>query len=93
MLGENLPQWHPAIAMTPSGNIIVAWDDPRDDSPDIWYSQRTVEGWSDDEAVSPASGAGAQSSPSIAFDPQGRLHIVWLHQMLQGTALRYAYQQ
>jgi len=93
MLGENLPQWHPAIAMTASGNIIVAWDDPRDDSPDIWYSQRTVEGWSDDEAVSPASGAGAQSSPSIAFDPQGRLHIVWLHQMLQGTALRYAYQQ
>lgn len=98
MLGENQPQWHPAIAMTVASNddkgkIIAAWDDPRDDTPDIWYSTRDRQGWSDDEVIAPASGEHAQTSPSIVFDQQNRLHIAWLHQTPQGTTLYYAYQQ
>jgi len=93
MLGENQPQWHPAIAMTSTGKILVAWDDPRDDSPDIWYAQRTADGWSDDETIPAASGEGAQTSPSIAYDAQGRIHLIWLQKMNQGTKLRYCHSQ
>ncbi|MEJ2140882.1 MAG: hypothetical protein P8Y24_00760 [Gammaproteobacteria bacterium] len=93
MLGENQPQWHPAVAINQQGKIYVAWDDPRDDSADIWLSYRQSPGWSDDQLVTPASGKGQQSNPSITFDPAGHLHIVWLDQTARGSRLRYAHQQ
>ncbi|MGD8526805.1 MAG: hypothetical protein PVJ63_11190 [Thioalkalispiraceae bacterium] len=93
MLGENLPQWHPAIAIDSRNRVFVAWDDPRDGSPDIWYSLRDAQGWSDDEILGPASGAKAQTNPSLCFDQHDRLHVVWLHQTDNGTELRYSHSQ
>ncbi|MEJ2344383.1 MAG: hypothetical protein P8076_12660 [Gammaproteobacteria bacterium] len=78
MFGDNNPQWHPAVAVAPSGLVVAAWDDPRDGTPDVWLSWRNAGGWSDDLAVPGASGPGAQRSPVLAFDPAGRLHIAWV---------------
>ena len=93
MLGENQPQWHPAIAINHRGVAYVAWDDPRDDSPDVWLSRRLSNEWSEDQLVEPASGEGQQDNPSISFDPEGKLHIVWIEQAGNKTRLRYARQQ
>jgi hypothetical protein len=76
--GDNIAQWHPAIATTGDGQVAVVWEDDRDGTPDIWLSWRTPQGWSDDLAVPGASGAGVQSDPSVAFDEAGNLHLVWL---------------
>lgn len=82
MFGENTPQWHPAVAVGAGGRVVVAWDDPRDGTPDIWLSSRLGPGqWSDDTAVTPAYGPGAQSSPSITFGADGTLHLVWIERL------------
>lgn len=75
---ENLPQWHPAIAMDATGLIIIAWDDNRYDSPDVWLSWREPDKWSDDFSPAPASGDGDQSNPAICFDESGLLHLIWI---------------
>lgn len=93
MLGENQPQWHPAVAISPKGKIYVAWDDPRDDTPDIWLSYKENNEWSEDQLVEQASGAGQQNNPSISFDPMGRLHMVWIEQKATASLLQYIYQQ
>lgn len=92
MFGENTPQWHPTVAVGAKGQVAVAWDDPRDGTPDVWLSRRTGPGeWSDDAAVTPAYGPGAQSSPSIAFGPDGTLHLAWVErQENQPPRLLYA---
>jgi hypothetical protein len=77
MFGAEIPQWHPAIAVSPEGLPVAVWDDPRDDSPDVWMSWREEGGWSDDVQVAPAYGPGAHTRPAADFDPAGRLHIVW----------------
>jgi len=89
--GDNIPQWHPAIAGDGRGKLAVVWDDNRDGSPDIWLAWPTATGWSDNANVPGASGAGVQSDPSIAMDSQGNLHLVWLEkQTMDGpTRLRY----
>lgn len=84
--GDNTPQWHPAIAVCPSGQVVVAWDDRRDGTPDVWLSWKAQwqsdpahgVGWSDDESVAPAAGPGAQSDPVIACDADNRLHLAWI---------------
>lgn len=81
--GDNIPQWHPAIAGDRSGKLAVVWDDNRDGSPDIWLAWPTASGWSDNVSVPGAAGAGVQSDPSIAMDSQGNLYLVWLEK--QGT--------
>ncbi len=75
---ENLPQWHPAVAIDPAGLITVAWDDNRYDSPDIWLSWREPDKWSDDTSPAPASGDGEQTNPAICFDESGQMHLVWI---------------
>ena len=89
--GDNIPQWHPAIASDQGGKLAVVWDDNRDGTPDIWLSWPTASGWSDNANVPGAAGAGVQSDPSITMDSQGNLYLVWLEK--QGadgsTRLRY----
>jgi hypothetical protein len=79
--GDNIPQWHPTIGMLDNGLVAVAWDDNRDDNPDIWLSWRTTNGWSEDYMVDPASGSGDQSNPAICFDSKGTLHIAWINKV------------
>lgn len=89
--GDNNPQWHPAIAADPAGNVTVVWDDNRDGTSDIWMAHPAKEGWSDNVNAPGASGPGVQSDPSIAIDGQGNLHLVWVDKAaVDGpTRLRY----
>jgi len=76
--GNAITQWHPSIAAHESGTAVVAWDDDRDNTSDIWLSWRTSDGWSDDQAVAGASGPGAQTHPTITLDAEGNLHLAWV---------------
>jgi hypothetical protein len=92
LFGENQPQWHPDIAVSADGRIVAAWDDPRDGSPDLWFSWRQGAGeWSADITFDGGSGPGAETHPVIAFGPDGRLHLAWLARPVDGSpAIRYA---
>ena len=59
--GNEIAQWHPAIAANRQGTVAAVWDDDRDGTPDIWLAWRTANGWSDNLAVPGASGPGVQS--------------------------------
>jgi hypothetical protein len=90
MFGANTPQWRAAIAMDPEGLPLAIWDDTRDDTPDLWMSWREDGEWSDDQAVAPGYGPGAHTSASVAFGPDGRLHLLWTSSTPEGWShLRY----
>ncbi|MGD8420985.1 MAG: hypothetical protein PVJ78_11140 [Gammaproteobacteria bacterium] len=77
--GDLLPHYNPAVAGNPAGEFIVAWDDYRRGDADIWLSAYG-EGlnWGADFSPPPASGPGEQTSPSIALDADGGLHLLWI---------------
>lgn len=89
MLGANQAQWHAVSAMDRRGHAVVAWDDQRDGSPDVWLSWLVAGGWSDDDSPEAAHGSGSQTHPSIVFDDLGRLHLVFLDREPGKTAIRY----
>lgn len=88
--GDNIAQWHPAIAAR-GDQVAVVWDDDRDNTPDLWLSWPEGAGWSDDVKPSGAGGPGVQSHPGIALDDSGELHLVWLEKSDNDgpTRLRY----
>ncbi len=90
--GNNIAQWNPAIAANSQGDIAVAWDDNRDETSDIWFSWKTTKGWSDNESVAPAAGAGQQTGPAMTFDDKRNLHFIWLEQNTENgpTTLYYS---
>ena len=90
--GDNFTQWHPAVDGNSRGDLVVVWDDDRDGSPDILMSWRTPTGWHENTSPLPASGDGLQTSPSIAVDAAGDLHLVWVDSPDKGkpTALYYS---
>ncbi|MEJ5211826.1 MAG: hypothetical protein WHV61_10410, partial [Burkholderiales bacterium] len=91
--GDNIAQWHPAIAGHPDGRVAVAWDDDRDGTPDIWLSWKTAQGWSEDLAVPGAAGPGVQSDPALTLDATGNLHLVFLDkpEVNAPSRLRYVF--
>lgn len=89
--GDNMAQWHPAIAAGEDGRVVVAWDDERDGTADVWLSDWNGSEFGDDQALSGAAGAGAQSDPVVHLDARGVLHAAWLEKTeAGGTRLRYA---
>lgn len=91
--GNAIAQWHPAIASNRQGQVVVAWDDDREGSPDIWLSWRDASGWSDDLAAPGASGAGVQSDPTLVLDAAGDLHLAWVEKvdLNSPSHIRYAH--
>jgi hypothetical protein len=74
--------------------FIIAWDDYRQGSSDIWLSWYTDDmEWSEDVSPSPASGAGEQSNPSIFLDDRGNLHLAWVERDRPGAPTRIWYTQ
>lgn len=91
--GNNISQWHAAVAADAAGRVAVVWDDDRDGSADLWLAWPASAGrWSENVAVPVASGPGQQSSPVIAFDAAGNLHLAWIERATAEapTRLRYA---
>ena len=74
-----------------NGSLVVAWDDNREGNTDIMLSWHMEDGWSDDWPIPDASGKGEQSHPSMVFDAQGNLHIVWVERDKIGGPTRLKY--
>ena len=77
--GDAQPHYNPATAGNKDGDFIVAWDDFRNGTSDIWISGYNDEGeWSKDRTPAPASGSAEQTHPSVALDARGDLHLLWI---------------
>ena len=90
-LGDNTPQWHPAVAMSPDGKIVAAWDDTRDGTPDIWFSVHEDHQWSDDETWPGSAGVGSQTLPALLF-AENKLHVAWLVRHNNLSSILYSQQ-
>lgn len=91
VFGNAITQWHPSIAAHESGIVVVAWDDDRDNTSDIWLSWHTPDGWSDDFSAPGASGAGSQTHPAITLDGAGNLHLAWVERDAEDGPTRIRY--
>lgn len=89
--GDNIAQWHAAIAGGQDGRVVAVWDDERDGSADLWLSDWNGSGFADNLAVPGGAGPGAQSDPVIHLDAAGVLHLAWLERTeAGGTRLMYS---
>lgn len=91
--GNNISQWHAALAADSRGRVAVVWDDDRDGTADLWLARPDSTGrWGESQPVPIASGPGQQSSPAIIFDTAGNLHLIWVERetLETPTRLRYA---
>jgi hypothetical protein len=88
--GDAIAQWHVAVAGNARGELMLAWDDDRDGTADIWLTRLSGAGYSGDFTLPAASGAGQQSDPAIALDAAGNLHLAWIERGGDGaTQVRY----
>lgn len=90
--GDAIAQWHPAAAGNRKDKLVVAWDDDRDGTPDIWLSWLTPQGaFSENIAPPPAAGPHLQTDPVLALDDAGRLHLAWVEREASGrSSIRYS---
>jgi len=88
--GDAIAQWHAAAAGNRRGDLIIAFDDERDGTADVWLTRRTTTGWGENFTLPAASGPGRQSDPAIALDEAGNLHLAWIEGDGEGRVrLRY----
>jgi hypothetical protein len=76
--GDAIAQWHVAVAGNRRGDLVIAWDDDRDGSSDIWLTRLTPAGYSENFTLPEASGPARQTDPAIALDEAGNLHLAWI---------------
>ena len=89
--GDAIAQWHATAAGNPRGDLVIAWDDDRDGSSDIWLTWLTAAGFAENVAPPPASGPGSQTDPVLALDADGNLHLAWLQRGADGhSSVRYS---
>ena len=81
--------WNPAIAVDPSGDLHVAWEDPTPGNWEIYYKQSTDGGstWTTSQRLTWNSGS--SSSAAIAVDSSGHLHVVWNDDTPGNSAIYY----
>lgn len=88
--GDAIAQWHAAATGNKRGELVIAWDDDRDGSTDIWLTRLTAAGYGENFTLPAISGPGRQSDPAIALDDAGNLHLVWVERdASEQTRLRY----
>lgn len=89
--GDAIAQWHPAAAGNARGDMVVAWDDDRDGTPDIWLSRLTPGGFGENFAPPPAAGPNSQADPVLALEDSGDLHLAWVERESSGrSSIRYS---
>jgi hypothetical protein len=70
----------PAIAAYGSGNIVIAWEDNRDDpNGDIYFANSTNGGntFSPNKKINDDAGTNTQEDPSIAINENNTIYIAW----------------
>lgn len=89
--GDAIAQWHAATAGNVQGELVVAWDDDRDGTSDIWLSRLTPQGFGGDFAPPPAAGPNSQTDPVLALEASGDLHLAWVEREPSGrSSIRYS---
>jgi hypothetical protein len=80
-------QSRPAIAADDNGNVVVAWNDPRSGSQDVYWRQGrfaangTVRFAASQEVMVNKATTGDQISPSVALDRNGTAYVAWGQQL------------
>jgi hypothetical protein len=88
--GDTYAQWHASAAGNGKGDLVIAWDDDRDGTPDIWLTWLTSNGFAENVAPAVAAGSGNQTDPVLALDEVGNLHLVWMERDAEGLSrIRY----
>ncbi|OYY93063.1 MAG: hypothetical protein B7Y41_13175 [Hydrogenophilales bacterium 28-61-23] len=88
--GDAIAQWHAAPAGNERGDLILAWDDDRDGSSDIWLTRLNGADYGENFSLPAAAGPGRQSDPAIALDADGNLHLAWIERSGEDTTqVRY----
>ena len=88
--GDTIAQWHPAATGNARGDLVVAWDDDRDGTSDIWLSWLTPQG-EFAENIAPVAGPHRQTDPVIALENTGELHLAWVEREPSGrSSIRYS---
>ncbi len=88
--GDAIAQWHATAAGNARGELVIAWDDDRDGSTDIWLTRLTADGYAENFTLPAISGPGRQSDPAIALDDAGNLHLAWIERDdAEQSRLRY----
>ncbi len=85
--GDAIAQWHVAAAGNKRGDLVIAFDDERDGTADIWLTRLTAAGYGENTTLPATSGPGRQSDPAIALDEAGNLHLAWIDQGSDGVSL------
>ena len=91
------PSHWPAIAIDPSNNVHVAWDEnlccPDDDEIYYAYWNSNTGYWNKSLAAGEglSVNSGQSRKPSVAADPSGNVHIVWRDQSDGDWEIYYAY--
>ena len=84
--GDAIAQWHAAAAGNARGDWVIAFDDDRDGTADVWLTWWNGTGFADNVSPPPAYGPGHQSDPAIALDEVGNLHLAWIERADDGRA-------
>lgn len=89
--GDTYAQWHASVTGNRKGDLVIAWDDDRDGTSDIWLTWLTPDGFAENAAPAVASGPGNQADPVITLDEAGNLHLAWIERNAEGLSrIRYA---
>lgn len=90
--GDAIAQWHVAAAGNGRGDLVIAWDDDRDGSSDLWLTRLTGNGYGENFTFPETSGPARQTDPAVALDNAGQLHLAWIERPADSdgpTRLRY----
>jgi len=77
---QDASQEHPSIAMDPTGNFVIVWDDNRNNNYDIYFQRYTSTGGvlgANTKVNDDVDGA-KQWDPSISMDATGSFVLVWI---------------
>jgi hypothetical protein len=89
--GDAIAQWHATAAGSARGDLVIAWDDDRDGTSDIWLTWPTASGFAENIAPPPAAGPYNQTDPVMALDELGNLHLAWIERGEgESSRLRYS---
>ena len=89
--GDTYAQWHASAAGNRKGDLVIAWDDDRDGTSDIWLTWLTPNGFAENVSPAVAAGSGNQNDPVLALDEVGNLHLAWIERNAEGISrIRYA---
>ena len=89
--GDTYAQWHASATGNRKRDLVIAWDDDRDGSSDIWLTWLTPNGFAENAAPSITAGSGNQTDPVLALDEAGNLHLAWIERNAEGLSrIRYS---